>query len=149
MSEVTRIVGVDGRSGTFEPSPINYFPNDPEMVASRLTIYDYENPVFFHDYIVHNGTLYGLYLEAMPDYRDGKWVNYIDFKGTPAFQEGMALYGTYEREVFLNITPTSAPSILEAIQRRKDLTEQDIMVATKIYLNGAVMDIINTGEQTA
>jgi hypothetical protein len=146
MSEVTRIEGINGRNGTFEPSPINYFPNDPNMVATRLTIYNFDDPVFFHDFIVHNNTLYALYIEAMPDYRDGKWVNYIDFKGGPAFDQAMALYGVYEREVFLNITPHSSQSVLAAIEKRKDLTEQDIMVATKLFLNGTVMEVIDTGE---
>lgn len=149
MSEVVRIEGVNGRNGTFEPSPVDYFPNDPNMKATRLTIYDNDDPVFFHDYIVYNNTLYGLYLEAMPGYRDGKWVNYIDFKGGPAFEQAMAIYGTYEKEVFLNITPNSAPSILEALKRRTDLTEQDIMVATKVFLQGAVMDVVDTGEPSA
>lgn len=146
MSEVIRLEGVNGRNALFEPAPVNYFPNDPNMIATRLTIFNYDDPVFFHDFIVYNDTLYALYIEAMPDYRNGEWVNYIDFKGQGQFEEAMALYGVYEREVFLNITPQSAPSILDAIGKRKDLTEQDIMVATKIYLNGSVMDIIDTGE---
>ena len=146
MSDIIRIEGIDGRNGTFEPSPVNYFPNDPDMVATRLTIYDYDKPVFFHDFVIYQNTLYALYLEAMPDYRDGKWVQYIDFKGGTAFQEAMEIYGIHEREVILGISPYSAPSVLEAIKKRADLTEQDIFVATKVFLNGSIMDVIDTGD---
>ena len=65
MSDVTYIEGIDGRNATFEPSPVNYFPSNPEMVATRLTIYNYDDPVFYHDFIVSDGTLYALYLEAI------------------------------------------------------------------------------------
>lgn len=149
MSDVVYIEGIDGRNGKFEPSPVNYFPNNPDMVATRLTIFNYEDPVFYHDFIIHEGTLYALYLEAMPDYRDGKWTQYIDFKGGSGFQQAMEIYGRHEREVIMNISEHSAPSVMQGIRNRIDLTEKDIMFATKLFLTGSVMEVIDTGNPPA
>lgn len=145
MSEIIRIEGVNGRNATFEPSPVNYFPNDPEMVATRITIFNYDDPIFFHDFIVHDGTLYGLYIEAMPDYRDGKWTEYIDFKGGSGFDQAMEIFGKHDREVMMNLSEKSAPAVLKAIKNRIDLTQKDIMFATKLFLTGSVMKVIDTG----
>lgn len=143
MSGTRSFEGVDGRSGIDTVCPIEYFPNNPDMTARRLTIYTYGEPVFFHDYIVYEGTMYALYIEAMPNFRNGEWLKHIDFSG-PKFKENYEIFGKYDREVWLNITPYSADSILQALARRTDLTAQDIMVAARIHLTGDVMLVRDT-----
>lgn len=143
MSDTRRFEGTDGRSGVDTVSPVMYFPNDPDMVARRLTIYTYGEPVFFHDYIVHEGTMYALYVEAMPNFRDGKWLEYINFGG-PTFEKNYEIFGKYDREVWLNVTPYSSESILKALEKRADLTQQDLMIAAKINVTGDVVMIYDT-----
>lgn len=146
MSDITTIEGPKGRSVTFEPCPVNYFPNDSDMTATRMTIFTYGDPVFFLDFIIQEDTRYTIYFEVFPDYREGRWLNYTEFDGGEPFDKGIEIFKNCSRIVHLNITPNSAPSVLEGIKRRQDLTDKDLVLASKIYLSGALMDVIDVNK---
>lgn len=143
--DTKRFEGINGISAVDEKSPIIYFPNDLSISARRLTFYNFGAQVFFFDYTIQDNTQYVLYLEAVPEYRGGKWLEFLKLDG-PNFKQHYEELGKFDRVVWLNVTPYAAPFIPDAIAKRVELTEKDKSLASKIYVTGEVMLVHDTAD---
>ena len=137
MSDVHHIVGFDGLGVTLEPSPINYFPDKPEVVVRRFIRTKNDNPIFWVDYIIKDDALMIISIQAEPEYRDGKWLEYINFdeaRKASIFEDGYQKMGKFSKTFWLGVNDN--PNFQTLLEKRDHLSKSGLMVDSEIYLKG-------------
>jgi hypothetical protein len=137
MSEIHYYKSVNGLGATSQLSPITYFPDEPEKVVRRFTRTKDGEPIFWVDYTIDDDTMYVLSLFAEPEYRDGKWVEYLNFDSPEmeeAFREGYEHFGKATKTVWLGYTET--PRTVRALEAKKSLIKRGLMDEEEIMMQG-------------
>jgi hypothetical protein len=135
--------GVDGLGMFDEPCPIVYFPNDETIEARRLTRTKDNEPIFFLDYVLRDETLYALYLEVMPEYRNDEWLQYLDFN-KETFEKNYSEFGRYTKTVWVNPVGFSFPSADKVLDKRVKLSQDGLLDQGEIFIQGPIMKYVDT-----
>lgn len=122
-----------------EVSPIDYFPDDPEIVVKRVTFLDGDKDVGFVDLHLTEDTVYYLYLEVKPEYRGQKFIEFM----SPEKQETKQKF-TRPKTVWLNINPQVAKNSSIYLNARRQFNKEGKTVPTKIYMNGTKLSVEET-----
>lgn len=135
----------DGFSATGSLSPVTYFPEEPDRIVRRMTRSKDNTPIFCIDYTIEDDTMYVLSLQVEPEYRDGKWLEYVNFdrpESKGVFEEGYNNFGKFSKTVWIGYTET--PTFKKALEKRDNLSKKKIMVDSEIYMQGNTIKYHNT-----
>lgn len=120
-------------------SPINYFPDEPEKVVKRITFLNDQEDVGFIDIYLTDEVAYYLYVEVKPEYRSGKFMNYM----TPDKEETKQKF-TRPKTVWVNINPTIVDNTPKYLEYRRKLVSEGRLPSSTMYMNGSKFGVEET-----
>lgn len=148
MSEIHYYETVNGLGATSQLSPVTYFPDEPERVVKRFTRTKDGAPIFWFDYTIDDDTLYSLSIYVEPEYRDGQWLEYINFdkpEFKEAFEKGYEEFGKFSKTVWMGYNET--PTFKKALEKRDQLSKKGVMVDSEIFMQGKTVKYHNTKDK--
>lgn len=134
--------GVNGLAVTDEPCPITYFPEDITTEVRRLTRTKDEEAVFFVDYVLRDETVYVLYFEVAPKYRNTDWLQYLNFD-KQMFDKGYAQFGKFTKSVWVNTTESVNPTLDSLLEKRIQLSKNGFVDPGEVFIQGSTMKYVD------
>lgn len=115
------------------PCPWNYFPDNPEIQVTRLTLID-ENGLdaMYSDCFSFNDTTYFMNLYIHPDYRNNNWRALLSLE---IIAEMGNSFPTRKRAM-LNLRPEAAGPALEIMKLSRDALEHTNSEIRPYYVFG-------------